>query len=185
MRQEMFRVADSKNDLTKLVVSIMDVVANHGNYMLWSDPSQRVHTSGARMDIDIRVLLKEFEARKDAGESMPKHLLIVEDSAPDNKNKYRQTFYAMLVKEGIFFSVQMLYLLVGHTHWKVDQIFSVLSRAVKSMNRGLLTFDDLRDLLEKVYTDYLGGRQNVVEEVREIPALKEWIESVCFDGVYR
>lgn len=158
----------------------MDIVSNHGNYMYWSDPSQRIHTSGARMDADMRVLLKEFQARAEAGEPMPEHLLIVEDSAPDNKNKYRQTFYALLVKEGIFHSVQMLYLLVGHTHWKVDQIFSVLSRAVKSMNRGLMTFEDLRNLLEKVYTDYLGGRENIVEEVRDVPALKEWIESVCF-----
>ena len=72
----------------------------------------------------------------------------------------------------------MLYLLVGHTHWRVDQIFSVLSRAVKQMHMGLMTFEDLWFLLEHVYTDYLDGRQNFVQEVRDIPALKEWVTEV-------
>lgn len=156
----------------------MDIVSNHGNYLLWSDPTQKIHTSGARMDADLRVIVEEFKARRDAGEPMPRHLLIVEDSAPDNKNKFRQTLYALLVKEDVFLSVQMLYLLVGHTHWRVDQIFSVLSRAVKQMHLGLMTFEDLWFLLERVYTDYLDGRENVVQEVRDIPALKEWVAEV-------
>ena len=66
----------------------MDIVSCHGNYLLWSDPTQKIHTSGARMDADLRVIVKEFKTRRDAGESMPRHLLIVEDSAPDNKNKF-------------------------------------------------------------------------------------------------
>lgn len=162
-----------------MIISIMDIVSNHGNYLLWSDPTQKIHTSGARMDADLRVILEEFKARRAAGENPPRHLLIVEDSAPDNKNKFRQTLYALLVKEDVFLSVQMLYLLVGHTHWRVDQIFSVLSRAVKQVHLGLMTFDDLFYLLESVYTDYLDGRRNIVQEVRDIPNLKQWISDVC------
>ena len=146
---------------------------------MWSDASQRVHTASARMDADLRVLFHEFEKRRDLGEAMPKHLLIVEDSAPDNKNKNRQTLLSMLVKEDIFSSIQVLYLLVGHTHWRVDQVFSVLSRAARDLDRGLMMFEDLRDLLQNAYTDWLGGRENVVEEVREIPDLNVYLDSVC------
>ena len=159
----------------------MDVVSNHGNYALWSDATQRVHTASARMDADLRVMIREFEKRKELGEDLPKHLLIVEDSAPDNKNKNRQTLLSMLVKEDIFLSVQVLYLLVGHTHWRVDQIFSVLSRAVKRMEQGLMEFEDLDHLLRNVYTDWLDGRVNVVEEIRDIPDLNVFLNKVCFE----
>ena len=172
-------VADSKNDLDKLVISIMDIVSNHGNYAMWSDPTQRVHTASARMDADLRVILHEFKKRKELGQTMPKHLLVVEDSAPDNKNKNRQMLFSLLVKEDIFLSVQILYLLVGHTHWRVDQIFSVLSRKVKEMHGGLMTFEDLEHLLRDVYTDWLDGRQNFVEEVRDIPDLNVYLDRVC------
>lgn len=175
-----FQWSDAKNDLDRLIISIMDIVSNHGNYALWSDATQRVHTASARMDADLRVMIQEFEKRKELGEDLPKHLLIVEDSAPDNKNKNRQTLLSMLVKEDIFLSVQVLYLLVGHTHWRVDQIFSVLSRAVKRMEQGLMVFEDLDHLLQNVYTDWLDGRVNVVQEIRDIPDLNVYLNNVCF-----
>ena len=161
-----------------MIISIMDVVSNHGNYMFWSDPSQRVHTASARMDVDFRVLLNEFLARKKDGRPMPKHLLVVEDSAPDNKNANRQTMMALLVKHDIFESIQLLYLLVGHTHWKVDQIFSVLSKAVKRLDRGLMHFDDLEGILRDTYTDWTSVRENVIREIRNIPNLNEFFENV-------
>ena len=171
-------MSDSKNDIDKLIISIMDIVSNHGNYALWSDASQRVHTASARIDADLRVMIHEFRKRQEMGEDLPQHLLIVEDSAPDNKNKNRQTLLSLLVKEDIFLSVQVLYLLVGHTHWRVDQIFSVLSRAVRRLDHGLMTFEDLEHLLTKVYTDWLDGRENVVEEIRDIPDLNFYLDNV-------
>ena len=85
----------------------------------------------------------------------------------------------MLVKDDVVASVQVLYLLVGHTHWRVDQIFSVLSRAVKRLDRGLMEFSDLEDLLRTAYTDWLDGRENIVEEVRDIPDLNVYLNAVC------
>ena len=175
----MYNFLDCKNETQKLIISILDIVSNHGNYMMWSDAAQQVHTTGSRIHADLEVLLAEFKYRQENGLDMPRHLLVVEDSAKEQKSKIRQMFFAMLVKMDILESVQLLYLLVGHTHWKVDQIFSVLAREVKNMDAGLLTFDDLKKLMNKVYTQWLDDRKNYVHEVRRIPNLNDYFERVC------
>jgi hypothetical protein len=54
--------------------------------------------------------------------------LVMDNSAKDNKNNAVFRYLALLVKRGIFKTVQVNFLLVGHTHDRVDQFFSCISR---------------------------------------------------------
>jgi hypothetical protein len=54
--------------------------------------------------------------------------LVMDNSGKDNKNNAVFRYLALLVKRGIFKSIQVNFLLVGHTHDRVDQFFSCISR---------------------------------------------------------
>ena len=51
-------------------------------------------------------------------------------------------YCALLLAEGLFEEVEVFFLPVGHTHNKVDQVFSLISKAVA--REGAFTVDDLK-----------------------------------------
>ncbi|XP_053398137.1 uncharacterized protein LOC128556611 [Mercenaria mercenaria] len=67
------------------------------------------------------------------------HVLLMLDSLPDvlylqldncpgqNKNRFVLGFLAYLIEAGVFKKVKLSFLMVGHTHEDIDQIFSRLS----------------------------------------------------------
>lgn len=62
---------------------------------------------------------------------LPRRLVITEDNTcKENKSHERMLSLAFLVHLDIFESVEVRYFKVGHTHWKMDQVFSVLSKAI-------------------------------------------------------
>ena len=47
------------------------------------------------------------------------------------QNRYMFTYVSMLVDQGIFDTVDIFFLIVGHTHASIDQYFSVLARQIQ------------------------------------------------------
>ncbi|XP_046582541.1 uncharacterized protein LOC124289914, partial [Haliotis rubra] len=63
---------------------------------------------------------------------LPETLYLQADNSPkDNKNKTVLYFLALLVKLKIFKKVKLSFLMVGHTHEDVDQLFSVFARELR------------------------------------------------------
>ena len=73
-----------------------------------------------------------LEQRKREG-NLPEHLWIQADNCSgENKNHYVLGFCAWLVAQGVFKTVQLNCLLVGHTHEDIDAFFAILARKLKS-----------------------------------------------------
>ena len=66
---------------------------------------------------------------------MPRKFVINADNASDNKCWTLLLFLAMLVYHRYTDDVILSFLLVGHTHEDIDQLFSVLSRYLKKLTR--------------------------------------------------
>ena len=78
---------------------------------------------------------------------LPTHLLLQMDNCfRENKNRYVIAYLSLLVHRGVFKTVQMNFLPVGHTHEDIDQVFSRLSVFMKSHN--LLCEEDLHQLTQ-------------------------------------
>ena len=77
-----------------------------------------------------RVLVDLYESRP-----LPRTMYIQGDNASDNKCWTLLLFFAMLVYHGYTNDVYFSFLIVGHTHEDIDQVFSILSRFLKGIGR--------------------------------------------------
>ena len=78
------------------------------------------------------VLEEALDYLKKEKKPLPAHLWIQADNCGgDNKNHVVLGFCAMLVARGVFKTVQMNHLVVGHTHEDIDAFFAIISRILK------------------------------------------------------
>jgi len=83
---------------------------------------------------------------------LPPVLLIQADNcARENKNRTFLAFCGYLVHAEVFVSVEVSFLLVGHTHSVIDQRFSHIFRTVKSQN--IYTVDDMVESINHLFTE--------------------------------
>ena len=66
---------------------------------------------------------------------LPRTMYVQGDNASDNKCWSLLLFFAMLVFHGYTNDVYFSFLIVGHTHEDIDQVFSILSRFLKGIER--------------------------------------------------
>lgn len=104
----------------------------HAFYLLHCTPAQ---FQGADFTIEclVYVIIDLQKKYKDAGQVMPRKLVVQFDNASDNKAKAVIGFCAMLVESGVFDEVQPTSLIVGHTHTHIDRTFSVLGALLRTM----------------------------------------------------
>ena len=77
------------------------------------------------------------------------------DNASDNKNWALIAFFGMLIHHGYCKEVFFSFLLVGHTHEDIDQLFSTLSRFMKRLTAVMSPQDfqaEMANALEGVLT---------------------------------
>lgn len=55
----------------------------------------------------------------------------MDNTSGDNKNRFVFGMLAALVRYGLFKEVEVIHLLVGHTHNDVDAVFGVLARRIR------------------------------------------------------
>ena len=77
-----------------------------------------------------RTLASLFEATP-----MPSTLYIQADNASDNKCWAMLAFLGMLVHHGYTKDIFLSFLMVGHTHEDIDQLFSVIARHFRSIDQ--------------------------------------------------
>ena len=79
----------------------------------------------------------------------PKLQLQLDNTCKDNKNHFLLGYCALLLAQGLFEEVEVFFLPVGHTHNEVDQIFSLISKAVA--REGAFSVEDLKQTTNKAW----------------------------------
>ena len=107
--------------------------------------------------------------------SRPKHLWIqVDNCGGDNKNSHICKFCATLVDRGVFLSVTLAYLQVGHTHEDIDALFSIMSSSIKD----LLSWDTPMQMAERVQrrmSNFMGTRLRPTKVCSGLPeGVRDW-----------
>ena len=94
----------------------------------------------------------------------PKLQLQLDNTAKDNKNHFLLGYCALLLSEGLFEEVEVFFLPVGHTHNEVDQMFSLIAKAVK--HHGALSLDDLKHTADEAWQHHRAVGTDVKLNVR-------------------
>ena len=91
---------------------------------------------------------------------MPNTICVQADNASDNKNWTLLLFFAMLVHHGYTEEVFLSFLIVGHTHEDIDQLFSVLSRFLKRIGHVV----DPQQFVQELHAA-MGTRHAVIQQI--------------------
>ena len=105
---------------------------------------------GARACVEVlhRTLLNLKKSRK----VWPAHLILqLDNTTSDNKNHTVFAYAAWLVATGVFESVQIRFLLVGHTHEDIDGCFGLLRRYLMRQEKGVITIDQLHQHIKDCF----------------------------------
>lgn len=86
-----------------------------------------------------------------AGGHLPATFYVQADSAGDNKSQWMICFLAWLVECGYVAEVYLTFLVVGHTHEDVDQVFSLGSRFLYRSSEIFYTFGAFLEGLREAY----------------------------------
>ena len=66
-------------------------------------------------------------------QKLPENLLLqLDNCAGENKNRYLFAYLSLLVAKGVFKTVHLGFLMVGHTHEDIDAMFSRFSERLQT-----------------------------------------------------
>ena len=68
--------------------------------------------------------LQLMELVQEFGETIKDLVIQVDNTVAEDKNNYRLGCLGLLVARGVVSTATLLFMQVGHTHIKIDQIFS-------------------------------------------------------------
>ena len=104
-----------------------------------------------------------------------KHLQIQMDNCPgENKNRTVFAFCGMLVHKKIYESVTLSFLIPGHTHDDIDQMFSTWSQHYWRNN--LYTLDHIPEFVNQAYTD--PTKRPTTYNLSWLYDFKSWLENL-------
>ena len=121
----------------------------HVSYMVMSD-----HTVAGGANFTCQVMYESLcRLRTDVPmyrEQLPRTLFLqVDNASKETKNKAVTAYCAALVEAGVFDTIIVSYLLKGHTHEDIDQIFSVVSEKLQSID--ILWFDEFDEAVAAAF----------------------------------
>ena len=127
--------------------------------------STRPHVNqGGGVNFTLECLMRTFDKLQLQNPSIPlpsKLYLQLDNCSGSNKNKYMLAFADRLVRKGVFKEVVLSFLMVGHTHEDIDQLFSVIS--YKLRQRDLVSPTSLGKLCVRALEK--AGHSNVHFEI--------------------
>ena len=89
------------------------------------------HGSNAYVEVLCESLDKVAEICRVQGRRFPVHLVLQADNtAAQAKNQYAAAFCSQMVGTQKFSTVTLNFLMVGHTHEDIDQLFSVICQYI-------------------------------------------------------
>lgn len=106
------------------------------------------------LDCLMRTLCEEEKYRLENNLSWPTTLYLqLDNSTKDNKNCSVKAFLSYLILIGVFDEIHINYLPVGHTHEDIDQLFSVITYALK--RHDAYTFPQWQMVVSEAFNDDL------------------------------
>lgn len=94
----------------------------------------------------IEVAHRVLQRKKQESGKLPPHLFVqVDNCVRENKNRYFFAYFQCLVHLGVFKTIQISFLPIGHTHADIDQSFSSIG-AHLSINDAYTLFDMICEL---------------------------------------
>ena len=100
---------------------------------------------------------------------MPEVLYLQLDNVNTNKSKDLMAYLSLLIEKGIFKKIKINFLLVGHTHENIDQLFSRFSVALRQ--RDALTVQALMKVAQCSFTP-----SPTCEEVLAVRDWSKWFK---------
>ena len=122
-----------------------------------------------------QAILREQQLRDEEGRPHPDVLYLQMDNVNTNKSKLLFAYLSWLVDKNIFKKVKVNFLLVGHTHENIDQLFSRFSISLRA--EDCLTLDELMRCASRCLK-----KQPIVKEVSCSFDWKEWFRG-CTDDL--
>ena len=117
------------------------------------------HSTGANHVVEV--IHRFLNKKREDGSLPPKLFVQLDNCSRENKNRYLLSYFEMLIALGVFDSIEVGFLPVGHTHEDVDQAFSQTSSRLRVHNA--ITLTDLHRELKET------NKRNVdVEHMREV-----------------
>ena len=125
-------------------------------------------------EVICRVLDKMFLWSQVSGRKFPRHLCLQADNTvAQAKNHIVGGFLALLVGSGRLASVTLNFLLVGHTHEDVDQVFALLCRRVLLRT----SWETLEDLQSLIAAGMCTGSRSEVHYLNVVGDFEGWLDA--------
>ena len=166
-------------DVPVLTQSLQTVLV-HGRGIFQYSTRPHVNEGGGT-NFTIECLMRTFEKLQLQNPSTPlpaKLYLQMDNCTGANKNKWILAFADMLVRKGVFKEVVLSFLMVGHTHEDIDQLFSIIT--YKLMQRNLISPESMGKLCVGALRS--AGHTNVHFEILSFQHdYKAWLTPVLDD----
>ena len=118
-------------------------------------------------------VLRIQESRQQAGQRMPEVFFIQLDNVGTNKNHHLIAYCSWLVKTGVFMKVKIGFLIAGHTHENIDQMFSRFS--IRLRRKECFTLPELIKVAEECFTPV-----PKCFTTTEIPDIAAWLDGITY-----
>jgi hypothetical protein len=134
------------------------------------------HGSDAFCEVLMLTLVRVAHQCREQGKRFPRHLVIQSDNTvAQAKNSIVTLFLASLVHLGYFCSATINFLMVGHTHEDIDQLFGLMVEWLSrrhSWETPEEVMQFLQDKMRRHFTDR--GEQFIVERLTAIRDYQAW-----------
>ncbi len=136
------------------------------------------HGSDAFCEVLMLTLVRVAELCRKRGKRFPRHLVIQSDNTvAQAKNSFVTSFLASLVHLGYFSSATINFLMVGHTHEDIDQLFGLMVEWLSRRHSWETPEAVMQFLREKMSRHFLDrGEQFVVERLSAVRDYQAWLE---------
>ena len=149
-----------------------------GTFIFIADDQSVSHGSNAFCDVLLKVIEAVWEQCRRSGVKFPEHLVVQSDNTvAQAKNQYVTLFLAYLVSRYKFRTTNLFFLVVGHTHEDIDQLFGVILSLVLRRTK-FQTARHLMQLLREMLQARVQakGEELHVEKLTHVRDFSSWLE---------
>jgi hypothetical protein len=126
--------------------------------------------SNVAIDNVQKAIKRLHDHRRARSKPLPRVMYLQLDNVSHNKGQNMMAYLSYLVESDVFEKVKVNYLLVGHTHEIIDQVFSRYSVALR--RKDCLTLSELMEVAKTCYTP-----NPTVQHVQDVTDWAKWFDT--------